>query len=104
MEQKPKKTGAIIATVLTSLICGCVALFACGFGVAGVAGVPITTTVNGYSTQQPMAIWLGVLLLCLSVIFIAVPVVVGVLTLRNKKPKGTPGEVLPPSEPLPPAS
>jgi len=104
MEQKPKKTGAIIATVVASLICGCTAIIACIFGGMGVAQVPFTTTVNGYSTQQPMAIWLGVLLLCLSVIFIAVPVVVGVLTLRNKKPKGTPGEVLPPSEPLPPAS
>ena len=104
MEQKPKKTGAIIATVATSLICGCVALVACGFGIAGISGMPITTTVNGYSSQQPMAVWLAVLLLCLAVIFIAVPVVVGVLTLRNKKPKAAPVDVLPPSEPLPPAS
>jgi hypothetical protein len=104
MEQKPKKTGAIIATVVTSLLCGCVALVACGFGVAGIAGMPVTTTVNGYATQQPLPVWLGILLLCLSVIFIAVPVVVGVLTLRNKKAKAAPVEVLPPSEPLPPAS
>jgi hypothetical protein len=104
MEQKPKKTGAIIATVATSLICGCVALVSCIFGGLGVAQVPFTTTVNGYSTQQPMAIGLGITLLCLSVIFIAVPVVVGILTLRNKKPKTAPIDVLPPSEPLPPAS
>lgn len=105
MEQKPKKTGAIIATVATSLICGCVALTACIFGGMGIAQVPFTTTdVYGYSSQAAMPVWLGILLLCLSVIFIAVPVVVGVLTLRKKKAKDAPVEVLPPSEPLPPAS
>ena len=52
MEQKPKKTGAIIATVLTSLICGCVALFACGFGVAGVAGVGVQATEISRTTRM----------------------------------------------------
>jgi hypothetical protein len=103
MEKKESKTGAIIATVGTSLVCGCAGLIACVWGILALAQVPVTTTVNGYSTQQPLPMGFG-FLLCLAVILIAVPIVVGVLTLRKKKPKEGVAEVLPPSEPLPPAS
>jgi hypothetical protein len=44
--------------------------------------------------------------LCVALIFIAIAVVVPILLLRKKKPAAAPAtvEVLPPSEPLPPAS
>jgi hypothetical protein len=45
-------------------------------------------------------------LLCVSLIFIVIAILVPVLTLRKKKdaPEAAPVEVLPPQEPLPPAS
>jgi TRAP-type C4-dicarboxylate transport system permease small subunit len=97
-----KKTGAIIATVVSSLICGCTAIIACVFGFLGVFQVPIDTTVNGYTSTAPMPSWLGFALLCLSLIFIAVPVIIGLVTLRKKKQPAV--TELPPSEPLPPAA
>lgn len=104
MEQKKSKTGAIIATVASALICGCAGLIACVFGVLAIAQVPFEQSLNGYTTTEPLPIWLGALI-CLAVIFIAVPIVVGVLTLRDKKPKAPEAvESLPPSEPLPPAA
>jgi hypothetical protein len=103
MEKKESKTGAIIATVASALVCGCAGLVACVFGILALGQFPVTTTVNGYSTVQPLPMGFG-FLICLAVILVAVPVVVGVLTLRKKKPKEGVAEVLPPSEPLPPAS
>lgn len=106
MEKKPNKTWAIVGTVAAVLFCGCPGLFACIFGILIAVGVPIKTTVNGYSTTQALPIYYGIGLLCLSIIFIAIPIVVGVLTLRKKKaaPEAAAEEVLPPQEPLPPAS
>ena len=49
----------------------------------------------------------GVAFLCLAVIFIAIAVVVPILTLRKKKPAPEAApviDVLPPQDPLPPAS
>jgi uncharacterized membrane protein len=92
------RTIGIIATVLTSLLCGCAAIIACSFGVLGAAGIPFETTVNGQTNSQPMPAALGYVLLCLSVIFIVIPIAVGFFTLR-KKP-----EVPASNEPIPPAS
>jgi hypothetical protein len=99
------RTAAIILTVISALLCGCLGLIACVAGVMVVAGVPFTTTVNGYSTTQPLPIWYGVGGICSSVILIAIPIIVGVLTLRKKKGENNaPVDVPPPGEPLPPAS
>jgi len=46
---------------------------------------------------------MGVASLCGGIIFIAIPIVVGILTLRKKKALAA-EEILPPSEPLPPAA
>ena len=104
MEQKkPSKTGAIIGTVASVLLCGCPGIIACVFGILIAVGVPFETTVNGYTSTQTLPIGYGIGLLCASVIFVAIPVVVGILTLRKKK---TPAavEVLPPDAPIPPAA
>ena len=100
------RTTAIILTIASVLLCGCPGIVACGFGIAIAAGMPVTTTVNGYSSTQSLPVAYGIGLLCVAIIFIIIPIVVGVLTLRKKKeaPAAAPDDVLPPQEPLPPAS
>lgn len=110
-----KKTIGLIATIGTVFICACPSLIACGFGVAGISGIPFTTTVNGYESVQPMNSVLAISLLCLAVIGLAIPIVIGFFTLR-KKPEDTAINAAPMTspamqsdpfnndEPLPPAS
>jgi hypothetical protein len=99
------RTTAVILTIVAALLCGCPGLIACIGGILVLVGVPFTTTVNGYSTTQALPIWYGVGGLCGSIILVAIPIVIGILTLRKKKgDKNAPVDVLPPSEPLPPAS
>jgi hypothetical protein len=93
------RTVGIIATILTALVCGCTALFACVWGGLIASGQPITTTVNGVETVQPVEPTVGYVLLCLSFLLILVPVAVGFFTLR-RKPEAAPVS----DEPLPPAS
>jgi hypothetical protein len=78
------RTKGIIATVASAVVCGCVGLFACIFGVLGAFQVPFQTDVNGVTGNAPMPSTWGYALICLSVILLAVPVVVGFLTLRKK--------------------
>ena len=110
-----KKTVGIIATVATALICGCCALFACIMGFGAITG---NGTMDWGGSSQPMPTSYGYVFLCLSVIFIAVPIVVGFVTLRKKPeeavvvtPVSAPAPApapkpAPPAddEPLPPAS
>lgn len=102
MEKKPKKTGAIIGTVAAILLCGLPGLcLLCPLGIAIIAGYANYSTV-GFDLPS----WSGWTFLCLSVVFIVIAILVPVLTLRNKKaaPATPPADVLPPQEPLPPAS
>jgi len=47
-----KKTTGIVATVATSLLCGCPGLFLCIFGAVTAAGVmPYTTELNGITDE-----------------------------------------------------
>ncbi len=78
------RTVGIIATVITALVCVCASLFACGFGFPIAMGNPVTTTVNGQTTQQTLPATIGYVLLCLSFLMILVPVAVGFFTLRKK--------------------
>ena len=98
-----KRTTGIIATVATALICGCCGLFACIMGVGAITG---NGTMDLGGTTQPMPPSYGYVFLCLSVLFILVPVVVGFATLRKKPQVPAPGTTYEPidNEPLPPAS
>jgi hypothetical protein len=90
---------SIILTVATALLCGCPGLFLCIFGVVAATGqLPYTTTLNGVSGQGVVPTTYGFVMLCLALIFIAIPVVVGVVTLRRKP------EAPVSNEPIPPAS
>jgi hypothetical protein len=100
-----KKTGGIIATIVAVLLFGCPGLCLCLFGAIAATGqLPYTSDFpyssdfgNPYSETVPS--YLGFAGLCLAVIFITIPIVVGILTLRKKPEK--PASV---NEPLPPAS
>ncbi|MFN2273238.1 MAG: hypothetical protein ACK2TX_00175 [Anaerolineales bacterium] len=92
-----KRTTGIIATIATAILCGCCSLFGCVMGIGTITGNGNFTLGD---TVQPMPPTYGYVFLCLSVIFIAVPIVVGFVTLRKR-----PEEVEPVSnEPLPPTS
>jgi membrane protein implicated in regulation of membrane protease activity len=102
VEKKESKTGAIIGTVAAVALCGLPGLcLLCPGGIAVLAGLA-----DGYNVPVYLPNWSGAVFLCLSVIFIAIAVVVPILTLRKKKPaaEAAPVDVQPPQEPLPPAS
>lgn len=99
-----KRTVGIIATIASVLLCACPGLFACVFGALITAGVPVNiTNSSGQTTTQTGPLWLAITLLCVGLLLVAVPVVVGFLTLRNKPASQA---VLDSNfnEPLPPAS
>jgi uncharacterized membrane protein len=97
-----KKTVGIIATIATALLCGCPGIFLCVFGIWGATGtMPYTTEIGGITGGGTMPSTVGFVLLFLSLIFIAIPIVVGFVTLRKKPAPATLPE---PAEPLPPTS
>ncbi len=99
-----KKTTGIVATVVTALLCGCCALFSIIMGLSAITG---NGRIISGDAVQPMPPSNGYVLLCLSVFFIAVPIIVGFFTLRKKPEDAAVVDVdaEPVSdEPLPPAS
>jgi hypothetical protein len=85
------KTKGIVATIASVVLCGCPGLFICLFGA-------LTASGNGTFNDQSLSPTVGFVLLCLSLIFIIIPIAVGFFMLR-KKP-----EVVSSNEPLPPVS
>lgn len=97
-----KKQVGLIATIATALCCGCPGLFSiCWGAIAAVASfVPDANIDIGGSNDPQTALFTGIASLCGGIIFLAIPIVVGVLTLR-KKPEEA---VAVSSEPVPPAA
>ena len=96
-----KKNVGIIATVATAILCGCPGLFGVCWGLiaAVVSQIPGADINFGGSSDPKTALMSGIGAFCLGVLFVAIPVVVGIITLRKK-----PEEIAPPSnEPIPPA-
>ena len=80
-----KKTTGIIATVVSALLCGCPGLCMCIFGGITAAGImPYETEFNDVMNSGIVPSGYGFAFLCLALIFIAIPIVVGFMTLRNK--------------------
>lgn len=96
------RQNAIIATVATALLCGCPGLFGlCLGGISLLAGMTPGSEIDVFGSSDPAAaMTMGFVSLCLGVIFVAIPVVVGVVTLR-KKPGDELADV---DEPLPPTA
>ena len=83
-----KKTVGLIATIGTTLVCACPGLCLCLWAGIGLSGEPITTTVGSQESVAPMNPGVAVALLCVSLIAIATPAVVGFFTLRNTDEDG----------------
>jgi hypothetical protein len=81
-----KKTAGLIATIATALLCGCPGLFGLCFGsISVLASLVPSANIDVFGSSDPTAATtMGIVSLCLSVIFIAIPIVVGVVTLRKK--------------------
>lgn len=85
-----KKIGGIIATIISVLLCGFPGLCFCLVGTIAATGrMPLSSEFpytsdfgNPYSEMVPS--YLGFVLLFLALIFIAIPFIVGILTLRTK--------------------
>ena len=94
------KTKGIIATIAAVILCGCPGLFMCFFGATTLAASQTPgAEIDVFGSSDPAsAMTMGIVTLCLSLIFILIPIVVGFFMLR-KKP-----EVVHSNEPLPPAS
>ena len=107
-----KKTTGIIATVASVLLCGCPGIFICLFGA-------LTAVGQGTFNEESLPPTIGFALICLSFVFIAIPLAVGFFTLRVKpeddaaapavvdvEPSPEPVKPSEPvdEEPLPPAS
>ncbi|MFH2103804.1 MAG: hypothetical protein ABIJ39_10670 [Chloroflexota bacterium] len=109
MENKEKKkTGAIIGTVVAALLCGCPGLAGiCLGGLSAIGSFIPGAEINIFGSSDPnIALLWGIGVLCGGLIFIVIPIVVGILTLRKKRPAEPKPEGEPPvsNEPLPPTS
>ena len=100
------KTTGIVATIVTALLCGLPGLVGLCLGLmfTVVSQIPGSDIDIVGSNGPKLALITGLVILIVSVIFIAIPIVVGIITLR-KKPSAevvTPPPIEP-GEPIPPA-
>lgn len=95
-----KKTTGIVATSVTALLCGCPGLFSLCFGaVMALAGMVPGAEIDIFgSNSSRAATATGLTALCLGIFFVAIPILVGIFTLRNKpEPQAFPDEPIPPA-------
>lgn len=85
------RTKGLIATIASVLLCGCPGLFLCIFGVGTATGSG-TYSLGADAGNIPASY--GYVFICLSLLLILIPVVVGYLTLRRKT--DAPVDVIPP--------
>jgi hypothetical protein len=81
-----KRTTAIIATIVTGLLCGCPGLAILCFGAFAIptSFVP-GAQIDVFGSNDPQSLLTsGIVGLCLGILLIAIPVVVGFTTLRNR--------------------
>jgi uncharacterized membrane protein len=80
------RTLGIVLTALSAFICGCAGLFSCIWGGLIATGTPIDVTSNGITAPQTFSPTIGYGLVCLSLLFLLVPLAVGFFTLRKRDP------------------
>jgi hypothetical protein len=94
------KTKGIIATIAAVVLCGCPGLFMCFFGAISIfaSRVPGADIDIMGSSDPAAATTMGGVFLCLSFIFVLIPIAVGFFMLR-KKPEAvvSSNETLPPT-------
>lgn len=79
------RTLAIVVTILSAFICGCMSMFSCIWGGLIVSGTPINVTTDGMTVPQTFPPTVGFVLLCMSVLLILIPVGVGIFALRRRE-------------------
>jgi hypothetical protein len=94
-----QRTKGIVATVAAVVLCGCPGLFMCFFGAtsAFASFIPGAKIDVMGSSNPASATTIGFVFLCLSVIFIAIPIVVGFIMLRKKPAAPVSNEQIPPA-------
>lgn len=93
-----ERNTAIIITVVSAILCGCPGLaILCTGSMSTLGGLS-----DGVDDPR-VAIAMGLAFLCLGLIMVAIPVAVGVFTLRPKAGEAAPAAPPAPDEPLPPA-
>jgi hypothetical protein len=98
-----QRSTGIVATVVTALLCGCSGLV-CIFagGITSLTSFIPDAEIDILGRTDPQAAFgAGIGMLCLGIVFVLIPVLVGIFTLRKKPQPVSP--VIPPEEPLPPA-
>ena len=89
-----RRTTGIVATLISVLLCGCpgLVLLFTGSVTAFASQVPGANIDIGGRNDPRAALNFGIAVLCLGVLFVAIPIVVGVLMLRNRPaPAAAPG-------------
>jgi hypothetical protein len=81
-----KRTAGIIATIATVLLCGCPGLFSLCLGAMfAVVGQIPGAAIDVFGSNDPVAaLGAGLGGICLGLIFIAIPIIVAIVTLRPK--------------------
>ena len=103
------KNTAIIATVIAAVLCGCPGLLSLCFGLFfSVASQIPGADINVFGSSDPTtALSTGIGMLCVGIIFVVIPIVIGIILLRRKPAAATSVVDVtppPPDEPIPPAS
>lgn len=93
------KNTNLIATLVATVLCGCPGLFALCFGVTSVfASFVPGAQIDVFGSSDPRsATTMGVAALCLSVIFIAIPIVTWFVTRRKETSFPSSNEPIPPA-------
>jgi preprotein translocase subunit SecF len=93
------KNTNMIATIVAVVLCGCPGLFGLCFGaVSLLASFVPGAEIDVFGSSDPgAATTMGLAALCLSIVFIAIPVIVWFVTRRKET------TTMPDNEPLPPA-
>jgi len=94
------KNTQLIATIAAVVLCGCPGLFGLCFGLTSVfASFAPNAQIDVFGSSDPQsATAMGLVTLCVSLIFLAIPFVTWFVTRRKETAS------LPDNEPIPPAS
>jgi len=92
------KNTNLIATLIAVVLCGCPGLFGlCFGGISLLASFTPGAEIDVFGSNDPgSATTMGLVILCLSVIFIAIPVVVWFATRRKQSITPSDNEPIPP--------
>ena len=90
---------SMIATIVAAVLCGCPGLFGLCFGITSLfASVSPNAQIDVFGSSDPQsATTMGLVTLCLSVVFLAIPVITWFVTRRREAARLSDHEPLPPA-------